>query len=206
LFFVTVCTARRGVNTLCLPKIAARLIEAAAVYHEREIWYARLFLLMPDHWHALLAFPPSRALRTTVMQWKSFTAKSLRSDGLAWQHDYFDHRLRHEESVDAKADYIRDNPVRKGLVTREEDWPWVFTAGATGQGGPGATSRSLRSIRFRWSRDLRARLGAPAASRRAYFAATGFGFVIGSKLSVRNGVTGRPSAEKRLQTGLSAQA
>jgi hypothetical protein len=32
------------------------------------------------------------------------------------------------------------------------------------------------------------------------------GFVVISKSSVRNGVTGRPSVEKRLQTGLSAQA
>lgn len=33
-----------------------------------------------------------------------------------------------------------------------------------------------------------------------------FGFVIISKSSLRNGVTGRPSTLKRLQIGLSAQA
>jgi len=34
----------------------------------------------------------------------------------------------------------------------------------------------------------------------------GFGFVVLSKSSVRNGVTGRPSLLKRLHTGLSAHA
>lgn len=41
LFFVTVCAAKRGVNTLCLPTIAPHLLAAARVYHAREIWYVR---------------------------------------------------------------------------------------------------------------------------------------------------------------------
>jgi hypothetical protein len=36
----------------------------------------------------------------------------------------FDHRLRRDESLDEKARYILANPVRAGLVKREEDWPW----------------------------------------------------------------------------------
>jgi hypothetical protein len=39
---------------------------------------------------------------------------------------FFDHRLRREESLRDKADYILHNPVRKGLVARPEDWPRVW--------------------------------------------------------------------------------
>jgi hypothetical protein len=102
------------VNTLCLPAVAPQLLAAARAYQAREIWYARLFLLMPDHWHALLAFPPERTMRTVVTQWKSYTAKTLAADGVRWQRDFFDHRLRCDESLDAKASYIRANPVRAG--------------------------------------------------------------------------------------------
>jgi REP element-mobilizing transposase RayT len=126
LFFVTVCAANRRVNTLCLPTVAPQLLAAARAYQAREIWYARLFLLMPDHWHALLAFPPERTMRTVVTQWKSYTAKTLGAAGVRWQRDFFDHRLRGDESLDAKASYIRASPVRAGLVARAEEWPWVY--------------------------------------------------------------------------------
>lgn len=35
-----------------------------------------------------------------------------------WQRDFFDHRLRSIESAAEKAQYIRMNPVRAGLVNR----------------------------------------------------------------------------------------
>jgi len=79
---------------------------------------------MPDHLHALLSFPPSGTpLKTVVRKWKEWTAKQL---GLDWQEDFFEHRLRREESRRQKADYILANPVRAGLVARPEDWPFVY--------------------------------------------------------------------------------
>jgi uncharacterized membrane protein len=40
------------------------------------------------------------------------------------QRDFFDHRLRGIESAAEKAQYIRMNPVRAGLVTNPQDWPY----------------------------------------------------------------------------------
>jgi len=42
------------------------------------------------------------------------------------QRDFFEHHLRHDESRREKADYIRDNPIRKKLVARPKDWPFVY--------------------------------------------------------------------------------
>jgi hypothetical protein len=39
----------------------------------------------------------------------------------------FDHILRSDESYAQKWDYVRDNPVRVGLVTSAEDWPYAGT-------------------------------------------------------------------------------
>ena len=74
---------------------------------------------MPDHVHFLMKFSPDMGLRKTVENWKRYTARHA---GIRWQRDFFDHRLRNNESFQAKALYIRFNPVRAGLVTNPEDW------------------------------------------------------------------------------------
>ena len=42
-----------------------------------------------------------------------------------WELEFFDHLLRSEESCVEKWDYVGRNPVRAGLVTRVEDWPYA---------------------------------------------------------------------------------
>ena len=125
LYFVTINAAPRGTSDLVQPDSAASLLESAAHYHRQGRWFARLFLLMPDHVHALLAFPPVEAMRTVICDWKRYTA---RVHAVRWQRDFFDHRLRSNESWELKADYIRQNPVRKGLVQQATDWPWSLEA------------------------------------------------------------------------------
>jgi REP element-mobilizing transposase RayT len=41
-----------------------------------------------------------------------------------WQPGFFDHLLRSEESYEQKWRYVRENPVRAGLASRAEDWPY----------------------------------------------------------------------------------
>jgi len=37
---------------------------------------------------------------------------------------FFDHLLRNDESYAQKWEYVRENPVRAGLVHCSEDWPY----------------------------------------------------------------------------------
>ena len=46
--------------------------------------------------------------------------------GPVWQDESFDHVLRSEESLHEKIEYIRMNPVRKGLVQRPEEYRWLW--------------------------------------------------------------------------------
>jgi REP element-mobilizing transposase RayT len=123
LYFVTFCTIPRRKNQLCLPAIGDELLRSAAYYHDSQCWWLRLFLLMPDHGHALIAVPKGDSLPTVVRAWKSYQAKRL---SIQWQTGFFDHRLRSGESEDEKTSYIRLNPVRAGLVAKPEDWPFVW--------------------------------------------------------------------------------
>jgi hypothetical protein len=43
-----------------------------------------------------------------------------------WQDEFFDHVLRGDESLRETIDYIRQNPVRKGLVDKPEDYQWLW--------------------------------------------------------------------------------
>jgi REP element-mobilizing transposase RayT len=123
-FFITVNCQLRGQNQLCHAETAALLWAAVCEKTSLGQWWPHLFLVMPDHVHGLFSFPEKDGLRLTVSTWKRFTATEL---GTVWQRDYFDHRLRAEESFSEKAHYIRQNPVRKGLVTSAEDWPHVWS-------------------------------------------------------------------------------
>jgi hypothetical protein len=91
-------------NQLTLPDVPERLFETIRHRQEKLLWWPYLFLLMPDHLHGLLSFPPSEEpLKLVISKWKEWTAKEL---GIVWQRDFFEHRLRHEESRREKVDYI----------------------------------------------------------------------------------------------------
>jgi len=83
----------------------------------------RLFLVMPDHVHALVAVPADRELSSEISLWKRFTVKRA---GIAWQDGFFEHRMRAGEQFDLKYRYVRENPMRAGLVKQAFDWPWVW--------------------------------------------------------------------------------
>jgi REP element-mobilizing transposase RayT len=86
-------------------------------------WYCELAMLMPDHTHLLVSLPEAGELSCLVGDWKRWTHLKL---GLEWQRNFFDHRIRREESLSEKADYILQNPVRAGLVERAQDWSYVW--------------------------------------------------------------------------------
>ncbi len=108
------------------PTLGRSILESAIFYHQKERWFITLFLLMPDHLHALLSFSKDRDLSRVIGDWKHFHAHK---NGVQWQEGYFDHRLRDDErgeQLSMKIDYIRANPFAAGLCTKIEDWPWVL--------------------------------------------------------------------------------
>ena len=122
-FFLTLNCQTRGRNQLCQAGLGEHVLAAMAHYHEQAFWHCRICLLMPDHLHAIIALPRAPGLKTLVTNWKKYVARNF---GVDWQRDFFDHRLRDHEQLVEKVEYIRMNPVRKGLSQRAEDWPWVY--------------------------------------------------------------------------------
>jgi putative transposase len=87
-------------------------------------WLVTDYLLMPDHIHLFCA---PRDLHFTIERWISFWKDCLakaRPETGAFQRGGFHHRLRNAENYAEKWLYVRENPVRAGLVEKAEDWPY----------------------------------------------------------------------------------
>ena len=52
--------------------------------------------------------------------------QALQRKGKVWQTESFDHVLRSSENLGQKIQYLLDNPVRRGLACRWEDYPWTW--------------------------------------------------------------------------------
>ena len=124
-FFHLCMRAERTPQTpLTEPTLAKALLASARFYHTKGRWWLGLLVLMPDHLHALAAFPADEDMSAVTGDWKRWHG---RHDWVQWQDGYFDHRVREDERGEqllAQAAYILDNPVRAGLCARAEDWPW----------------------------------------------------------------------------------
>jgi putative transposase len=128
IYFITTCTFRRR-PILASRAVATILLEEWEVAHRRHGWAIGRYIIMPDHVHFFCrAELDAKTLPIFMQAWKQWTSKrilrELNSASHIWQEEFFDHVLRSSESYSEKWDYVRENPVRAGLVTSADDWPW----------------------------------------------------------------------------------
>ncbi len=116
--------------TLCSKDRRPLLANAAA--HEAirfswsmaDHWLVGRYVILPDHLHLFCA--PTRqsaSLAQWIRFWKSMAARKTGQPGL-WQQDFWDTQLRAGERYEEKWHYVRHNPVRHGLVSKPEEWPY----------------------------------------------------------------------------------
>jgi putative transposase len=132
-FFITINCKPRGTNHLTKGDIPTKVLESVSFLRDRRTWFPELFLLMPDHLHALISFSweKEHGMNRVITNWKRYVATKF---GIAWQRDYFDHRIRSDQDHQSTWYYIRENPVRAGLVESYDQWPHVWLP--SGKGWP----------------------------------------------------------------------
>jgi putative transposase len=118
--FVTVCTKNRR-SILANAQVHDALIET---WSKATAWLVGQYVIMPDHIH-LFATPGPQPLplENWIAFWKSRLARKLGTG--VWQEGYWDRTLRNGESYAEKCEYVRDNPVRRGLVGDAKDWQFA---------------------------------------------------------------------------------
>jgi REP element-mobilizing transposase RayT len=129
--FVTFCRLIREP----LPSAVRDLVLQHCLHDHEKTMLLHAVVVMPEHVHLLLtplrdtAGRPS-PLSRIMKQLKGASAHSvnraLGQEGPVWQEESFDHVLRSNEGFKEKVEYIRQNPVRRGLVTKPEDYRWLW--------------------------------------------------------------------------------
>ena len=118
-----------------LPEAVRSLVLRYCLHDQGTKAKIHAVVVMPNHVHLLLT--PLRDLDGNLYSLvgilqgiKSASAHSLnralQRTGPVWQEESFDHVLRSEESFAEKLEYVRQNPVRRGLVSRPADYRWLW--------------------------------------------------------------------------------
>ena len=86
------------------------------------------FVVMPDHVHLLISVPGEITIEN-AMQWIkgsfSFRAKrELGFQGEVWQRGFSEVGVRDSVNFQEHRNYIEQNPVRAGLATSPEEYPY----------------------------------------------------------------------------------
>ena len=120
IIFITVCTKRR-INILA-NEVSHRTL--SNLWQDRTHWVVGRYVLMPDHLHlfARQANQGSASMTQWITWWKRKFSLQLKWDTSVWQQDFWDTRMRSESHYHAKWLYVRDNPVRAGLVASHQAW------------------------------------------------------------------------------------
>ena len=89
-------------------------------------WALRCMSVMPDHIHLLVTLGERLTLSQAVSRLKGKTSPFLSKVGANWQQNYYDHRLRPDDSVEGAIRYIHSNPHRDDLVKTSKPWPYFY--------------------------------------------------------------------------------
>ena len=136
ILFVTVCAEGRK------PIFASHDMMSMIVsaWTDADKWIVGQYMIMPNHIHFFcspVTYPPYD-FQKWIIYWKRLTAQifarvngsrgrspsqDVRSSRL-WQGGCWDTQIRTGDQYKEKWEYVRNNPVRKGLVANADDWPY----------------------------------------------------------------------------------
>ncbi len=91
-----------------------------------------VYCSMPDHQHLLIKGTKNDSdIWKSIVNYKQKTGfwLSKNKPKVRWQKDFFDHVIRTDKNIVVQARYILDNPVRKGLASSWQEYPFKGSIG-----------------------------------------------------------------------------
>ena len=113
------------------------LRDAVQATRKRHPFQIDAMVVLPDHIHAIWTLPPGDA--DFALRWRqikqrfsksmpkgerSTQGRDARGERGIWQRRYWEHLIRDERDYNHHVDYCWINPVKHGLVSKVEDWPF----------------------------------------------------------------------------------
>ncbi len=125
--------ADRGPTWLARPEIA-KIVADAIQYRNGAEYDLHAYCITSNHVHMVFQLncedEQPKPLARVMQSLKRYTAreanKILKRQGSFWQAESYDHVIRDADEYARIVHYVRQNPVKAGLVHRAEDWSWTY--------------------------------------------------------------------------------
>lgn len=134
--------AEFGPRWLAQPEIA-EIVKESLLHRDAKVYDLHAFCIMSNHVHVVFE-PLSRSewysdfsgserqsdLPKIMQSLKRHTARQsnliLNKEGAFWQDESYDHVIRDSEEYIRIIQYILENPVKAGLASKWDEWPWTY--------------------------------------------------------------------------------
>jgi len=97
-----------------------------SAWQAADNWLVGRYVVMPDHLHFFCApaKSPVPDFQAWMTYWKRLVARTfpVAHETPLWQRECWDVQMRSADGYREKWNYIRNNPVRKGLVADVDEW------------------------------------------------------------------------------------
>ena len=127
IYFVTIVVTERR-KVFLDRRLAQAAVDCLLDLRQQMRFNLYCYCLMPDHFHALIGAGDSgKSLSEICGAFKSLTTRAYWQwyRGKLWQRQFFDHIIRNEQDFFETLEYIKLNPVRKGLARTVAEWPYT---------------------------------------------------------------------------------
>jgi putative transposase len=142
--FITFCTHKK-IPLLTNNKFRRVVIDSISAIRAQYSLKLLGYVLMPEHVHLVVVPPEDTKLGPAIGKLKIYSSTRIHEilidlnsamierltvtrnkiiNFVFWQRRCYDHNCRSTESVWEKVNYCHNNPVKRGLVSKPEDWIW----------------------------------------------------------------------------------
>lgn len=120
-YFVTAVTAQRH-SVFQVTATAELLVKTILDYRSQGKFFIHAFVIMPDHFHALITPAPDVSLEKAMQFIKGGFSFRLKSKFDVWMRSFNESQIMTKEKFVSCVRYIEENPVRRGLVLTPKDY------------------------------------------------------------------------------------
>ena len=122
-YFVTAVAAKR--RSLFQVTANAELLQQTILdYRSQGRFLLHAFVIMPDHFHALITPAPDVSLEKAMQFIKGGFSFRLKSKMDVWERSFNESQILSVEKFVNCVRYVEENPVRRRLVSTPEDYPF----------------------------------------------------------------------------------
>ena len=128
-YLVTAVTAQR--HSLFQVTATAELLQQTILdYRSQGRFLLHAFVIMPDHFHALITPAPDVSLEKAMQFIKGGFSFRLKSKADVWMRSFNESQIMTKTKFMNCVRYIEENPVRRGLASTPQAYPFSSAARA----------------------------------------------------------------------------